>query len=321
MSAVQPPNEPPPWSGRDIVIVLLLILVFWPALTLEILKTSGLATRLYGPDAATESTGGGEAVEDPLLRTRLNLWVYVLAFPLQAATVPVVFYILSGVPVARLGLTRHRLGRNVLSGVGAWLLITPIVFGINIVVTVLCNRLASGSVQEHALTRLARGNATGAEWALIVISAVIVAPVLEETVFRGVLQPWFAGLRNGGTAAMIAAFGCAVLMRSSQIAESFQHRGAGLLTALMPAFFVLALVPFYASVARRPPRPDSPAIFGTALLFASFHASVWPTPVALFVLGLALGMLAARNKSLVGPMVLHGLFNALTCALLAAGWE
>jgi len=73
-------------------------------------------------------------------------------------------------------------------------------------------------------------------------------------------------------------------------------------------------------VARNPLRPDSPAIFGTALLFGSVHAGVWPTPVPLFVLGLALGVLAARTGSLVGSMVLHGLFNSVTCVLLLSGW-
>jgi membrane protease YdiL (CAAX protease family) len=38
--------------------------------------------------------------------------------------------------------------------------------------------------------------------------------------------------------------------------------------------------------------------------------------VPLFVLGLALGTLAARTGSLVGPMVLHGLFNGVTCVVL-----
>jgi membrane protease YdiL (CAAX protease family) len=78
-------------------------------------------------------------------------------------------------------------------------------------------------------------------------------------------------------------------------------------------------VPFYGVIARRPPRPDSPAVFGTALLFASIHSAVWPTPVPLFVLGLALGVLASRTGSLVGPIVLHALFNAVTCVTLLVG--
>jgi membrane protease YdiL (CAAX protease family) len=54
-------------------------------------------------------------------------------------------------------------------------------------------------------------------------------------------------------------------------------------------------------------------IYGTALLFAAAHAGAWPAPVPLFLLALALGWLAHRARSLVGPMVLHSLFNALPC--------
>lgn len=54
-----------------------------------------------------------------------------------------------------------------------------------------------------------------------------------------------------------------------------------------------------------------PAVFGTALLFGMLHVGVWPTPIPLFVLGLGLGWLAWRTQSLVGPIVLHALFNAV----------
>ena len=62
-----------------------------------------------------------------------------------------------------------------------------------------------------------------------------------------------------------------------------------------------------------------PAILGTSVLFAMIHAAVWPSPVALFVLALGLGWLKERTRSLVGPMVLHSLFNAVNCALLIVG--
>jgi membrane protease YdiL (CAAX protease family) len=58
------------------------------------------------------------------------------------------------------------------------------------------------------------------------------------------------------------------------------------------------------------------AIYGTALLFASAHSFAWPTPVSLFVLALALGYLAYRTQSLVGPMLLHALFNGVSVVIL-----
>jgi membrane protease YdiL (CAAX protease family) len=330
-------GEPPPWTGRDILVALILVYVIWPGLSFQLLTLTGLVRTPHTPTVASErpaeetsrppEDSEGETTKDSknapdkdILKIRANLWAHVLAFPLQAATVPVVFYVLSGVSAARIGLTRRQLGRNLLSGLGAWLIITPLVFGINVLVAYLTRLLDPGSVQEHPLTRLATGGATPMEWVLLVFSAIVIAPVLEETVFRGVLQPWFAGFPNGGAAAMAAAFLVTVTMRQAQLVEAFRQGGAGLLTAVMPGLFVLALVPFFLFVARHPPRPESPAVFGTALLFASVHAEVWPTPVPLFVLGLALGMLAVRTGSLVGPMVLHGLFNSVTCVLLLAGW-
>jgi membrane protease YdiL (CAAX protease family) len=58
------------------------------------------------------------------------------------------------------------------------------------------------------------------------------------------------------------------------------------------------------------------AIYGSSLLFAAFHSTVWPSPIPLLVLAMGLGWLAYRTQSLVAPMVLHGLFNALPCVLL-----
>jgi membrane protease YdiL (CAAX protease family) len=329
MSGPRPPNEPAPWTGLEILLALFFVYLFWPALASRAVISSGFAARLYGPGVADayapeaeQAAHEAEAADARrLLRIRLNLLASALAFPFQAVTVPVLFYAMGGVSLARLGLTRQRLGRNILAGLGACLLIAPLVFAINFLATYLFQRFDPSAVQDHALTMLARDRASGLEWTLIVFTAVVIAPVLEEIIFRGVLQPWFAGFPNGGAAAIVIALAMALTLRSNQIAEALQHQGAGLLTAIMPGLFVLVLAPFYQSVVRHPPWPDSPAIFGTAVLFASFHASVWPTPIALFVLGLALGQLAARTGSLIGPMVLHGTFNALTCVMLAAGWK
>jgi membrane protease YdiL (CAAX protease family) len=254
-----------------------------------------------------------------MARTRLNPWIEVAAFPFRALTVPVLFYALNGIPPRRIGLTTRRFWRNVLAGTAAWVVIVPLVFGVYAAVLSLYSHLEPDAVQEHPLTRLAREQPTGAEWTLLIVTAVVAAPVIEETIFRGALQPWFAGMPSGGAVAMAAAFAAALLTRVTRISEAMWNGGTGLLSAVMPGLFVLALVPFYGVIARRPPHSDSPAVFGTALLFASIHSAVWPTPVPLFVLGLALGVLASRTGSLVGPIVLHALFNAVTCVTLLLG--
>jgi membrane protease YdiL (CAAX protease family) len=53
------------------------------------------------------------------------------------------------------------------------------------------------------------------------------------------------------------------------------------------------------------------AILGSAMLFAVAHMSAWPGPLALALLAIVLGWLARRTQSLVGPIVLHSLFNLI----------
>jgi membrane protease YdiL (CAAX protease family) len=53
------------------------------------------------------------------------------------------------------------------------------------------------------------------------------------------------------------------------------------------------------------------ALLGSAMLFAVVHSAAWPSPIPLFLLGLALGWLAQRTQSLLGPIVMHACFNAV----------
>ena len=61
------------------------------------------------------------------------------------------------------------------------------------------------------------------------------------------------------------------------------------------------------------------AIVGSAALFACVHANVWPTPVPLALLALALGWLAMRTQSVIAPIVVHMLFNTVAFVELALG--
>ena len=58
-----------------------------------------------------------------------------------------------------------------------------------------------------------------------------------------------------------------------------------------------------------------------AALFAAFHAHVWPSPVPLVVLAVGLGYLYLRTRSLVGPVVVHGMFNAVSAVYLLLGGQ
>jgi hypothetical protein len=118
---------------------------------------------------------------------------------------------------------------------------------------------------------------------------------------------------------MTAAGVMALLTRLDGILTAVHKDLTALLVELIPALFVVALVPVFLLVCRRSRTPVGPALFGTAVLFAAVHSHVWPTPVALVLLGLALGYLAYRTQSLVAPITLHALHNGAACLVLF--WE
>jgi membrane protease YdiL (CAAX protease family) len=184
------------------------------------------------------------------------------------------------------------------------------------VVVALYRSWGAGPTEEHPLTQLAQFGLAPVEWGLLVVSAVVAAPVVEELVFRGLLQPWFASCREGSALALALAFLMALAMRHKEI-EAALPRGAWAVAGeCLPALFVLALVPVYLFVWWRSHTPAGPAVFGTAVLFAAFHSAVWPSPVPLLVLALGLGYLAYRAQSLAAPMLIHALFNGFNCVLI-----
>lgn len=122
------------------------------------------------------------------------------------------------------------------------------------------------------------------------LTAVLIAPIVEELLFRGVLQGW--------------------LQRWSPDSH--------------PAFPAVILGN------PRPPATDGPpamattqptrniywpAIVITSILFGLAHFSQGPAPISLFYLSLGLGYLYQRTGSLIACIVMHMMLNAITMTL------
>jgi membrane protease YdiL (CAAX protease family) len=333
---------PVTWTAGEVVLALLAWVFFWPPVTRTALQAAGFFSAYYGPAAAAlidadqdvrlgQEAGlglfAGPGGADAFLTTarqRLNgrafLWVLAAGFPFQLVTIPLLLYALGGTRPWQLGLTNRRLGRNALAGLVGALLLTPPVLGIHEAVLWLYRLGLPGRAVEHPLTLLVEQQSLfGAERVLLVFGAMVAAPVLEELVFRGMLQPWFATRPWGPNAAVAAAGVLAAIACAGPARAALSHGIGAVLEASQPVLFVLALLPAYAVVCGRSRTRVGPAIFGTSLAFAALHSSVWPSPVALLVLGAGLGTLAYRTGSLVGPVVMHGLFNGVSCLILLLG--
>jgi membrane protease YdiL (CAAX protease family) len=307
-----------PWSGTELVLGVFVAWFFWLSAARSVLDAVGFFPWYYGPELVAVAKSAGEdadSVARKQAQERMVLPVRVLAFPFQALTFPLLFGALSGTRPDQLALSRRRFGRNVLYGVAGMLLLTPLVLGIYALLR-LWYAGSEQNVEQHALETLAQQGPYPSEWVMIVFTAMVSAPVLEELTFRGVLQPWLATRRWGGHLAMLGSLALAVGARGSKLLPAWSEGIGAFAETSAPALFVLALLPFYLLVWWRSRTPTASAIFGTSLLFACVHATVWPSPVPLFVLGLGLGILAAHTRSLVGPIVLHSLFNGVSCVQL-----
>jgi membrane protease YdiL (CAAX protease family) len=350
-----------PWSGLELLLGVYLVWFLWPAAAYAAVTGLNVKHWYYGGSV-------------PELDKRLDLWVHTLAWPFQVLTFPLLFAALSDTRLDQLGLTTRRLGRNILAGVVGMLALTPPVFGVYWLVSHLYFWAGQKGVEKHALEVMAQQHLFPVEWGMLIFTAMVAAPFLEELSFRGVLQPWLASRRWGSHVTMLGALVLTVVYRGNDLLDAWPKGINALATAATPALFVLALLPIYLlvcwsdrtsagvpapmsapSTARwfsrvqsiilppsrgervtvgvgQAPSPTGeegeqqrfgypwPAIFAASLLFACVHTSVWPTPVPLFVLAIGLGVLAHRTRSLVGPIVLHGLFNAVSCVKLLMGW-
>jgi membrane protease YdiL (CAAX protease family) len=326
-----------PWSAAEILVALFLVLIFWPMAVYQLLHATGFYRHFYGEALASlawsderqrvaldvlAGPAAGEGALEVLRQrvySRLNLWALVIAFPFQAATIPLLLYRASGTRPGQLGLTARALGLNLLAGVIGFVVLTPAVLGLNWAIDLLYLSSGAGVPQEHPLTLVARQSLMPVEWVLLFLTGMLAAPVVEEITFRGMLQRYFAAHHWGGHAAMTISFGLALWNCWGRARAALALGAIPFVEQAAPAVFVLVLVPFYLAVWWRSRTPAGPAIFGTSLLFALVHASVWPTPVALFFLALGLGSLAWYTRSLAGPIVLHGLFNGYSCVALLLG--
>jgi membrane protease YdiL (CAAX protease family) len=182
----------------------------------------------------------------------------------------------------------------------------------HVLIAVLCQHWLHVKEEAHGIEKLMRAAPGLSDWLLTILTAIVAAPILEEFLYRGVLQSWMIRQAYRSDNVYALTFAVALLLREPGLTEAFtEHTWESLQVELQPAAFVLAMLPIYLVIRLRLRSAAAAGIFCSALFFAINHAAVWPSPIPLFPLGLALGYLAYRTQSLIAPMVLHALFNSV----------
>jgi membrane protease YdiL (CAAX protease family) len=199
---------------------------------------------------------------------------------------PLVLHTLSAARALDFGLERERLAPAVKAGALAFLIVTWPVNGLNV---------ACGLIwipRQHPLQEMVQAGLTRDVAYLALISAVIFAPLLEEFLFRGVLQAWLA-----------------------QLIEHWSTRKPS-----PPDDSWTAELPSRELEYEPTPTPRAwlrlvPVVL-TSAFFAAAHASQWPAPIPILMLSIALGIVYQRTGSLVASFVLHALFNGFSTLVL-----
>jgi membrane protease YdiL (CAAX protease family) len=310
-----------PWNGWAVLIAFALALLL-PALVQFILTESGFFGALYGPEFPQKLTAveGSDQTRQQAAHLR-GLWSQTIALPILIILLIAGLRIGTRATLPQMGLGTERFGCNLALGYFGWLALAPLCYGL----FMLAIAVLVPNPQRHPLMDLGP-MAGNREWIVFGVQAGLFAPFLEELLFRGVLLAWLLQPQdpeNFDPDALLRpeyrphiAFGAALML-------SLQP-----LPALAPFIFALALAPLYlllplSNWLRRWTGLASPqavqAWFASALLFASVHASVWPSPIPLFVLGLGLGWLAIRTRSIVPCIIAHALFNGVAVVYVAIG--
>jgi membrane protease YdiL (CAAX protease family) len=208
--------------------------------------------------------------------------------------IPVVLRLALKTRLADLGLSLDNVGRPLAVGAVAALLLIPVV---------LLIQAAAASIwkpETHPVETMMQQNFSTPVAILAFVSAVVLAPMAEELMFRGILQRWLFKLVGGG--------------RAKPIFKPLAPLGTDL-----PEESVLE--DDDSSIGEEPaPDPDQPAaavaILATSLLFAAAHFQQWPAPIPIVLLSIGLGMVYYETGSLLAPIILHALFNGFNTLIL-----
>lgn len=185
--------------------------------------------------------------------------------------------------------------RDFLLGAFGFMAATLPVLGVQYVVTMLVE-------YDHAVLNMLGEGATDQLWMVAMLSAVVVAPLTEEFLFRVLLQGWLERLALGKQTGITPPEQQPVPLKEDEFeseldqANPYAASGASLFSRKKLA---------RESVPARAVWP----IWASAAIFALMHFGQGAAPIPLLLLGAMLGYVYRQTHRLVPCVVLHALFN------------
>lgn len=298
------PHRPANWGLGDVIFAALAFLV--PQIVAGVV--------LQG--MAGVSDGDARTINDYLLVMASSAVCMVFTVAIVWAWLR-----LRGASARDLGMSWPDVSRDVVLGASAFIMLAPIVFGIQMVLVMIVGPT------KHPFIVLLQKTPDVSLFLATSVNAVLLAPIVEELLFRGVLQGWLQSLRSG--------------MSFDEVLIGAEHNDVPPASANPDTENSPEALP--ASDPANPYRPpalneaaqapitaelvDSPAptrnrfvnwvpILGSSVLFSLAHYSHGPDWVPLLVLAMGLGYLFQRTHRLVPCMTVHFLLNLTSMGLL-----
>jgi membrane protease YdiL (CAAX protease family) len=315
-----------PWSGFEVVVAFLVIMIVIPAMI-----NGALAKTVPIPDffahempeleasAAVCGMPVALAIEQRELRIAedvRSLWASLIALPLQLCLLVGASKVLYP---QWWKTTCPSFSSRILLAIIAWCVITPVAHMVNFGLNMLFVYM-DWPTQVHPLAKLGDTHPFNSVLLIIFVQASVAAPIIEEIVFRGVILAWSTGSRRPQLVPDIPTRirPWLVALAGLFFAGVSGPKGESIFVLRGPTILVLVLIALLAMLLRLFPRKRRTvgAVFSTAIFFAAVHSSFWPSPIPLFLLGLVLGWLAVKTRSLLVPIIVHGLFNAVSAVNL-----
>ncbi len=252
-----------------------------------------------GPDASTD-----QSLADLMFQ-------FTVSNGLLLVLVPAFVRLTSGAGLADLGLHRQEWPRQMGIGVRAAMLMTPPVCAIQFL-TVQIWRSQAHPVEQMVLEKLTVGVAI-----LAVLSTMVLAPWIEELLFRGVFQRWLGRLVEDRPLPTTTIQEKGRFGPLEPENESFFLNSKAAPTESTPIDPGSEILASSHQPAEQPSsRFSSLPILLTSFFFAAMHLPQWPAPIAILLLSMALGTVYQRTGSLLAAITMHATFNGVNTLLL-----
>jgi len=266
------------------------------------------ATESVKPGGAEPGKGNRGNQDQPETQTQTDILLQLAVINgLLVVLVPALMRSTAGARLADFGLTLVDWKRQMAVGGAAALLMTPAVYAIQSL-AVRVWKSQQHPVEEMVLGKLSLGIAL-----LAIVSTVVLAPMIEELLFRGIVQQWLTKLTGQRTTPAKPMRAEIPVELGADDFPPFRDPGD------VPSGLSREEQRGSTSTDDRPRGASSAAglpIVLTSITFASLHATQWPAPLAIFLLSMALGTLYHRTGSLLSVIAMHATFNGFSTLLL-----